>query len=107
MTKLELYKCLTKNLTPIKDIRLIYARDESGGIFLSIFYDSSAENYSKTEKEIFDAYTECCSKIQGRHVEILVMIHIESIDIPKGAEILLKRNKHANIRKTERYKRRS
>lgn len=107
MIKLELYKCLTEKLTPIKDIRLISARDETGGIFISVFFDRQAEDYSKTETEIFDAYVDCCSKIQGRPVEILVMIHTESIIPPKGSEILLKRNKHANTCETERYKRRS
>lgn len=96
MIKLELYKCLTKNLTPIKDVRLVYATDEECELLISIFYDETAKNYSKTETAIFDAYTDCCVQTPHRHAEILVMIYRDSIDIPKHAVILLKRNRIEN-----------
>lgn len=87
------YECLTKNLTTIIDVRLVFAIDIPEGFYISVFYDELADDYSKTELEIFEAYDECCRKIQNKHVDILVMIHTESIDIPKGSEILLKRKR--------------
>ena len=91
MINIRLYACLTTKLTPIKDVRLVYARDEQSGIFISIFYDELSENYSKTETKIFDAYLECCDSIKDRAIDVLVMIYKDAIDIPKGSVILLKR----------------
>lgn len=87
----KFYSRIREKLGDIDEIRLVYAQEEPGRIQVTVFYDELAENYSKLETHIFDAFDECDEQFPEVETRILVMVYTDSTEPPIDSEVLLLR----------------